>query len=161
MNKSINLNLLLDIAIMALILAIGFLIPNLFSSNSQEGFKVKNPFKKPFKKLEKQFKKLQKQAKKAGKNVVQCQKRLNKHKDKLATAKQELARIQRQRDSWRRTANSRRRIIRRKNIKLDNQEKYMKGQAREIAHLDEAGDKLRQRIVKRRSDTFNNDDLKV
>jgi len=37
----------------------------------------------------------------------------------------------------------------------------MKGQAREIAHLDEAGDKLRQRIVKRRSDTFNNDDLKV
>lgn len=159
MNKSINLNLLLDIAIMGLILAIGFLIPSLFSSNSQEGFK--NPFKKPFKKLEKQFKKLQKQAKKAGKNVVKCQKRLNKHKNKLATAKQELARIQRQRDSWRGTANKRRRIIRRKNIKLDNQEKYMKGQAREIAHLDEAGDKLRQRIVKRRSDTFNNDDLKV
>ena len=74
MNKSINLNLLLDITIMGLILAIGFLIPNLFSSNSQEGFK--NPFKKPFKKLEKQFKKLQKEAKKAGKNVVQCEKDL-------------------------------------------------------------------------------------
>ncbi len=92
---------------------------------------------------------------------MQCEKRLKRHKDKLATTKQQLERIQRQRDSWRRTANSRRRIIRRKDIKLDNQEKMMKGQAREIAHLDEAGDKLRQRIVKRRSDTFNNDDLKV
>jgi len=76
MNKSINLNLLLDIAIMALILAIGFLIPNLFSSNSQEGFKVKNPFKKPFKKLEKQFKKLQKEAKKQERTLCNAKKDL-------------------------------------------------------------------------------------
>ena len=92
---------------------------------------------------------------------MQCEKRLKRHKDKLATVKQELARVEGQRNSWRRTANRRQRKIRRKNIKLNNQEKMMKGQAREIAHLDEAGDKLRQRIVKRRSDTFNNDDLKV
>ena len=90
--------------------------------------------------------------------MLRCEKRLKRHKDKLRTVKQE-SRVEGQRNSWRRTANRRQRKIRRKNINLIIKKK-MKGQAREIAHLDEAGDKLRQRIVKRRSDTFNND-LKV
>ena len=159
MNKSINLNLLLDVTIMALILAIGFLIPNLFSSNSQEGFK--NPFKKPFKKLEKQFKKLQKKQKKPERMLLNVKKDLKdikinlqlSNKNSQESKDKEIPGAEQQTGAKEKFAE--------KNIKLNNQEKMMKGQAREIAHLDEAGDKLRQRIVKRRSDTFNNDDLKV